>query len=315
MTADTPSRIALIGAGVIGRGWAVSFLARGYDVATHDPATDVLASMEAEVARAAESVEALGGDLGGWRGRFRVAATVREAVTSADHVQENAPETREVKAPVMAQLDEWTPADVVIASSSSTLMPSTLSAMCPRHPERVVVGHPFNPVYLMPLVEVVGGAGSSPAALDRAGELYAAIGKRPIVLRQEVAGHLANRLQAALWREAYSLVERGVASVADVDAAISHGPGLRWALLGPLLNQHLSGGAGGLAHVLAHLGPPTQKIMDDLGAPQLTDDLVELLVHGVQDEVGTGDTAQLTTARDRQLVRLLLGKSAEPTLP
>ena len=138
------------------------------------------------------------------------------------------------------------------------MLPSRLAAMCSRHPERVLVGHPFNPAYLIPLVEVVRAPGHPDGGVDAAMAFYTAIGKRPMRVRQEVPGHVANRLQAALWREAYSLVERGVASVADIDAAIANGPGLRWALLGPFVNQHLSGGDGGLAHILEHLGPPTQ---------------------------------------------------------
>jgi 3-hydroxyacyl-CoA dehydrogenase len=187
--------------------------------------------------------------------------------------------------------------------------------MAPAHPERVLVGHPFNPVHLMPLVEVVGGPETSAAAIEAALTFYRALGKRPVHLRREVPGHLANRLQAALWREAYSLVERGVASVADVDAAIAHGPGLRWALLGPLVNQHLSGGDGGLAHVLAHLGPPTQAIMDDLGSPRLTPELAALLVSGVDDELAYIDQTAMAAARDDLLVGLLAAKAQHPDLP
>jgi 3-hydroxyacyl-CoA dehydrogenase len=187
--------------------------------------------------------------------------------------------------------------------------------MCDRHPERVVIGHPFNPVYLIPLVEVVGTPDTPAAVIDAAMAFYAGVGKRPVHVRQEVPGHLANRLQAALWREAYSLVERGVATVADVDLAISHGPGLRWALLGPLANQHLSGGDGGLAHVLAHLGPPTQELMDDLGAPQLTPALAAALVAGVDEELAGLDMATLAAQRDALLVGLLTAKSSTKGLP
>src|ERR671939_1164068 len=167
-----------------------------------------------------------------------------------------------------------------------------LAAEC-RHPERLVIGHPFNPPHLIPLVEVVPGERTSAEAVDRAMAFYAAVGKRPIRLRQELPGHVANRLQAALWQEAYSLVERGVATVSDIDTAISSGPGLRWAVLGPFLNQHLSGGPGGIAHVLAHLGPPTERWWRDLGEVTLTPELVQKLVAGVDAELAGTDEAEL----------------------
>jgi 3-hydroxyacyl-CoA dehydrogenase len=179
----------------------------------------------------------------------------------------------------------------------------------------VLVGHPFHPAALVPLVEVVPGGGSTDDAVARAVAFYADLGKRPIVVRRELPGHVTNRLQAALWREAYSLVERGVATVADIDTAISNGPGLRWALLGPLVGQHLSGGPGGMAHTLRHLGPPAQAWMDDLGAPQLTDGLAELLVRGVDDELAGIDQQAMAAARDELLVDLLARKRATPALP
>jgi 3-hydroxyacyl-CoA dehydrogenase len=187
--------------------------------------------------------------------------------------------------------------------------------MCAAHPERVRVGHPFHPAALVPLVEVVPGAASSADAVQRAIAFYTSLGKRPVVVRREVPGHLTNRLQAALWREAYSLVERGVATVADVDAAISNGPGLRWALLGPLVGQHLSGGPGGMAHTLRHLGPPAQAWMDDLGAPRLTDELADLLIRGVDDELAAVDQQAMMAARDELLVDLLVRKRDCHDLP
>jgi 3-hydroxyacyl-CoA dehydrogenase len=257
----------------------------------------------------------MGEDADGWAGRLSFAHSVADAVVGADFVQESGPERTDVKAAMLREIDRAAPVATVVASSSSTMMPSTLAAMAPEHPERVLVGHPFNPVYLMPLVEVVEGPATSTGAITAALDFYRFIGKRPVHLRREVLGHVANRLQAALWREAYSLVETGVASVSDVDAAIAHGPGLRWSLLGPLVNQHLSGGEGGLAHVLAHLGPPTQDIMDDLGSPRLTPDLAALLVRGVDDELDGIDQHAMAAARDTLLVELLAAKSRQPSLP
>jgi 3-hydroxyacyl-CoA dehydrogenase len=237
------------------------------------------------------------------------------AAADADFVQESGPEDVALKRELFAELDAATPADVPIASSSSGLMPSQLQEMCSVGPERVLVGHPFNPAYLIPLVEVVPSPRTDRMITRKCLSFYASIGKRPILVRQEIPGHLANRLQAALWREAYSLVERGIASVADIDAAIAHGPGLRWAVLGPLINQHLSGGPGGMAHTLAHLGPPAQAWMDDLGDPRLTPELARQLVEGVDDELRGIDQTRLVAERDELLVLLLQQKSRHTVLP
>jgi carnitine 3-dehydrogenase len=315
VSAPAARKVAVIGAGVIGSGWAAHLLARGIEVAVTDPAPGAEDRLRRDVALAMPALERLGQDPAGWSDRLTFSVDLGTVVAGADFVQENGPERDDLKAGLLADLDAATAPEVVIASSSSGMLPSRLAQMCPHHPERVVVGHPFNPVYLIPLVEVVGAPDTPAAVVEHALAFYAAIGKRPIHVRRELPGHLANRLQAALWREAYSLVERGAASVADIDTAIAYGPGLRWALLGPLVNQHLSGGAGGLAHVLAHLGPPTQKWMDDLGAPQLTPELAQLLVSGVEDELAGIDVAALVAQRDALLIDLLAAKAAADPLP
>jgi len=311
----TGLRVAVVGAGVIGCGWTSHLLGQGLEVTVTDPAPDARARVYAEVRATLPALVRLGRDTAGWRERLRFTPELAEAVADADVVQENGPEREDLKAALMADLDMLTPATTLLASSSSGTLPSTLASMCPRHPERVVVGHPFNPVHLIPLVEVVGAPDTPAGVVDRAMAFYAGIGKRPIHVRQELPGHLVNRLQVALWREAYSLVERGAATVADIDTAIAHGPGLRWALLGPLLNQHLSGGPGGLAHVLEHLGPPTQRWMDDLGAPRLTPALAEALVRGVDDELADLDVESMVRSRDELLVDLLAAKARRPDLP
>jgi len=308
-------RVTVVGTGVVGVAWAAYFLGRGLDVTATDPSPGADRRLADAVDAAWPALEQLGLADDASPDRLTFSPDLADAVHGTQFVQENGPEREQVKQELFGQLDELLGADVLLASSSSTLTPSSLQARCARHPERVLVGHPFNPAHLVPLVEVVGGTRTSAEALDRATSFYASIGKRPIRLQQELPGHVANRLQAALWREAYSLVERGVATVADVDAAIAHGPGLRWALLGPLANQHLSGGDGGLAHVLAHLGPPTQLIMDDLGAPQLSPALVDALVHGVDDELAGIDQHALVAARDALLLQLLANKAATPALP
>jgi 3-hydroxyacyl-CoA dehydrogenase len=295
--------VAVVGTGAVGSSWVALLIARGLTVVASDPATGA----ESALTEAA-SVTLANLDVDADLTRLSFDTDPAAAVAAADLVVESGPERLEVKRELFAVLDSAARPDVVLASSTSGIMPSTFQDVC-AHPERVLVAHPFNPPHLMPLVEVVGGRQTSEAAIDAAVTTLRHWGKTPIRLRAELPGHVANRLQAALWREAYDLVGRGVVDVADLDLAISSGPGLRWALLGPLATQHLSGGAGGLAHVLEHLGPPMVEWWADLGTPELTPDLVRVLVDGVQAEVD-GREADVTAARDRALRDLLALKQA-----
>jgi 3-hydroxyacyl-CoA dehydrogenase len=297
-------RVAVVGTGVIGTSWAAHFLAHGLDVVATDPAPDAEERLRAGVA-------AIGP---GSLDRLTFTGDPGEAVASADFVQENGPEREEVKHTLFAVLDEAARPDVVLASSSSGMLPSVIAKGCAHHPERLVVGHPFNPPHVIPLVEVVPGERTSDAAVEAAMAFYTSVGRKPIRLRRELPGHIANRLQAALWQEAYSLVERGVASVADIDTAIAQGPGLRWALLGPFVNQHLSGGPGGIAHILEHLGPPTEAWWRDLGQVHMTPELEQKIIAGVDEELAGVDPADLAGRRDAVL-RTLLAAKTEGDLP
>ncbi|WP_375480801.1 3-hydroxyacyl-CoA dehydrogenase NAD-binding domain-containing protein [uncultured Jatrophihabitans sp.] len=314
VTSPAVRRVAIVGTGVIGASWAAHFLAHGLDVIATDPAPGSEDRLRADIRSHWPVLEQLGLADGASPDRLTFTDDPAAAVADADYVQENGPEREDVKRALFAVLDASARPDVVLASSSSGLLPSAIARGCPEHPERVVVGHPFNPPHLIPLVEVVPGEVTSEAAMDTAMAFYRAVGKRPIQLRQELPGHIGNRLQAALFREAYSLVERGVASVADIDTAISCGPGLRWAVLGPFVNLHLSGGPGGLAHVLEHLGPPMTAWWADLGHPELTPELARALVAGVDEELADVDPADLVAQRDEVLNTLLAAKS-RTTLP
>ncbi|MBW0090990.1 3-hydroxyacyl-CoA dehydrogenase [Pseudonocardia sp. KRD-184] len=294
-------RVAVVGTGAIGVSWAAHFLAHGLDVVATDPAAGAEERLRAGVA-----------EIGADAARLSFTSDTADAAAAADFVQENAPEREDVKHALFAVLDAAARPDVVLASSSSGMLPTAIAKACARHPERVVVGHPFHPPHLVPLVEVVPGERTSEAAVDAAMAFYTGVGKKPIRLRQELPGHIANRLQAALWREAYSLVDRGVASVADIDAAISHGPGLRWAVLGPFANQHLSGGPGGIAHVLEHLGPPTEAWWRDLGHPTMTPELERKIVEGVDEELAGVDPAALARYRDTVVRAVLAAKERKP---
>lgn len=297
-------RVACIGAGTIGASWAAYFLSRGLEVVVSDPAPGASDLVRDMIERAWPALQRLGAVPGADPTAWRFEPDPVRAVEGAGFVQESAPERYDVKKALLPKLDAALPPDVVIASSSSGLLISRLSQGC-QHPERCVIGHPFNPPHLVPLVEVVGGTTASRATIDAAMAFYRAIGKHPIEIRKEVPGHLANRLQAALWREAVSLVAEGVASVADVDAAISEGPGLRWALMGPHATFHLAGGDGGMTHFLHHLLPAMQSWWADLGTPDVTPTLQSKLVEGVNEAVGGRSVAELAARRDAFLIALL----------
>lgn len=309
-------RVAVIGTGVIGASWATCFLAAGREVVAADPAPDAEAALRATVAAQWPAMEAMGLASGASRDRLRFASSPEEAVAEADFVQENGPERLELKRELFARLDAAAPAAAILATSSSTIMVSEFQDACARHPGRVVLGHPFNPPHLIPLVEVAGGTATSAEAVERALAFYRAIGKHPVHLRREVRGHVANRLQAALWQEAFHLVASGVASVADVDAAIAHGPGLRWALLGPFLNLHLSGGSGGIGALFGKpLWQATENMWRDLGRASVDEALGAQVAEGVAEELAARDQAEVVRQRDKALLALLRLKSVARELP
>lgn len=307
------NRVAVVATGVIGASWAACFLARGLDVDATDPAPGAEQRLRDDVARHWAALERQGLAAGASPARLHFHPQWEDAVAQADFVQENGPERLDFKVELFRQLDTVAPAHAILASSSSGLSVTALQAQC-AHPQRVVLGHPFNPPHMIPLVEVGGGEKTSAEAIAQAMDFYAAMGKRPIHVRREIAGHIANRLQAALWREAFHLVNEGVASVSDIDTAIAHGPGLRWALMGPFMNLHLSGGEGGIAHLLAHLGGPIESWWQDLGSPQMTPALRRRVVEGVDRELGGRSTAALAAERDALLADLLRAKQASDVL-
>jgi len=298
-------RVAVIGAGTIGASWAAYFLSRGLEVTASDPALNAVDFVRRYVAEAWPTLERLGGLAPDARAdRLRFERDPQRAAAGAEFVQESGPEREDFKIALFAELDAAAPPDTVIASSSSGLLISRIQSGC-RYPERCVLGHPFNPPHLIPLVEVVGGQKTSPHAVEKTLAFYRQIGKHPIHIRKEVAGHVANRLQAALWREAVHLVAEGVADVADVDAAITHGPGLRWPIYGPHLTFHLAGGVGGMEHFMKHLLMPMQSWWSDLGDPEMTPALQRMIIDGVADEAAGRSIAQLAAERDRCLIAVI----------
>jgi carnitine 3-dehydrogenase len=310
-------RVAVVATGVIGASWATVFLAWGLDVTASDPAPGAEDALRRAVEAQWPAMEAVGLASGASRDRLRFASSPEDAVADAQFVQENGPERLDLKRDLFRRLDDAAPVDTILATSSSTITVSEIQDACARHPERVVLGHPFNPAHLVPLVEVAGGRATSAEAVERALRFYRALGKHPIHLRKEVRGHVANRLQAALWQEAFHLVATGVASVEDVDAAIAHGPGLRWALLGPFLNLHLSGGAGGIGELFGKpLWQATEGMWRDLGTGVSVDtDLGRRIVEGVAEELGSRDQDEVVRRRDEALLALLRLKAGTKELP
>ena len=305
MSYDKPiRRIAIVGTGVIGASWAAQYLARGFDVIATDPAPNAEVNLRKYIDDAWTVLTSIGLSPGASRDRLEFTADMKKALAKADFVQENGPERVDFKIKLYADMDAVTPPDSLIASSSSTLTMSVVQSKC-EHPERCVIGHPFNPPHVIPLVEIVGGAKTSPAAIEKALAFYKSIGKRAILLRKEVPGHVANRLQSALYREVLYLIEQGVLSVADADDAVSWGPGLRWGVMGPSLQFHLGGGAGGIQHFIDHLLPAMEPLWKVLGTPGLTPEFKQRLADGVSEEAAGRSVAQLAEAENEVLVGLL----------
>jgi carnitine 3-dehydrogenase len=302
---DSVRTVTVVGTGVIGGGWAAHFLGRGYDVVAWDPGPDARARLTGLLDTAWPSLERLGLAEGARRGRLRWAESLDEAVAHTDFVQESSPEVLEDKVALLARIDRLTPPEVVVASSTSGLLMSDMAVEC-ETPGRLLVGHPFNPPYLIPLVEVVGGQKTDQDTVTWAEAFYAAAGKVPLTMEQEVPGFVGNRLQEALWREALHMVDAGQATVQQIDDSIAHGPGLRWALMGPMLTFHLAGGPGGMGHMLDHFGPALLEPWTRLDAPPLTAELRDKVVAGAVEEAGGRTVTELERRRDAFLVDLLL---------
>jgi len=296
--------LAIVGTGVIGAGWAARALAHGLDVVACDPGPDAEARLRAAVDNAWGALERTGLAEGASRGRLTFAGSVAEAVAKADFVQENAPEREELKQGLLAEIDAAAPAGAVIASSTSGLLPSRLQARM-RRPDRLVVGHPFNPVYLLPLVEVLGGKATAAEAVETAKAFYASIGMRPLHVRVEIEGFIADRLMEALWREALWLVNDGVATTEEIDAAVVYGCGLRWSLMGTFLTFHLAGGEGGMRHMLHQFGPALKLPWTKLVAPELTEELIDRVADGCEHQAAGRPIRELERRRDDFLIEVM----------
>jgi 3-hydroxyacyl-CoA dehydrogenase len=298
-------RVAIIGTGVIGASWSALYLAKGLEVVATDIAPNAEAALKRFVDAAWPALKRLGLAPGAAQSKLSFTPKIEAAVVGADLVQENAPERLDFKQKLYGQLDDLLPPEVIIASSSSGLTMSEIQLGCRSHPERCVIGHPFNPPHLVPLVEIVGGAKTSEETIHRVAEFYNSIGRRTVRVRKEMPGHVANRLQAALSREVYHLVAEGVVSAADADAALCWGPGLRWGLMGSMLLNHLGGGEGGIEHFFEQFTRPMTAWWKTLGNPVLTPEVQKKLIDSVHTEVGSRSIDSLAAERDEMLLGLL----------
>jgi len=299
------SRVAVVGAGLIGSGWVAAYLASGRDVAVHDMAPDAEAKVRAHVARVWGQLEERGLASGASPDRLSVHATLEEALDGAHFVQENTPEREGVKRELFGRLGAALPADVLIASSTSNMPVTLLQETC-AHPERCVLGHPFNPVHLIPLVEVGGGERTDRAAVDAAIAFYAAIGKHPVRLEREILGHIGNRLTAAMFREAVSLVANGVATVKDVDDALRFGPALKWAIQGQFTTFHTSGGEGGLEGFLKHFASGIAGRWATMTTPDLADEALQARLASQVAEAHDGrSVTEIAMRQDMLLAELI----------
>lgn len=301
---ESVQRIAVVGTGVIGSSWVAFYLARGFDVTAIDPAPNAENALRQYVEKEWPILEQIGLSAGASRDRLKFSSDLQTGLKDADFVQENGPERPDFKAKFFAQIDAYTPKKAILASSSSGLTMDVIQAEC-ANPERCVIGHPFNPPHIIPLVEVVGGAKTSEQTIEQAMQFYNAVGKKAIRLHKALPGHVANRLQAALYKEMLYLVQQGVLSVEDCDAAVSYGPGLRWGCMGQSLQWHLGGGPGGIRHFMEHLMGPLAGLMKALGDPQVDDALRQTVVDGVLTQANGRSVAELTADENQVLIGLL----------
>lgn len=299
------SRLAVIGTGVIGNGWIARALAQGWDVVAFDPDPKAPARTQSFIDNAWPSLTQLGLAPDASPERLTFADTIEKAVDGADLIQENVPERLPLKQEILAAIDAAASPDVIIGSSTSGFKPTDLQQQCQQASGRVIVAHPFNPVYLLPLVELVGGETTQSMQIASAQRLYQALAMRPLVVRREIEGHIADRLMEALWREALHLVNDGVATTEEIDAAVVYGCGLRWPLMGTFLTFHLAGGEPGMRHMLEQFGPALKLPWTKLEAPELTDELIDKVVEGCEHQAAGRSVATLDRRRDDFLVELL----------
>jgi carnitine 3-dehydrogenase len=295
--------VGIAGTGLIGAGWAARLLYRGYDVIAYDVSPTAEAKLKAQIKTAWPSLENLLGKRKA-KGKLKFTTDLKQMAAKADFIHEAAPEREDLKIKLFKEIDAFAPKHVIIASSSSGFLPSSLQSQC-RHPERVIIGHPFNPVYLLPLVEIVPGAKTSAKSMDAAAEYFEAIGMQVLRLKKEIMGYVCDRLQEALWRESLHILDKDIASTGDIDDSIVYSAGMRWAFMGSFLTYHLAGGPGGMRHFISQFDPTLELDWTDLKFPKWNAALEKRLVEGCEAQAGKKTVAQLEAKRNAILVDMM----------
>lgn len=297
-------RVAVIGTGVIGSGWIAHFLRQGMQVRAWDPASDAEEKVRERLTAVWPTLTRLGLHPNASPNNLTFCATLEEAVADAQFIQENTPERLPIKIASLKAIDAACPPDTIIASSTSGYLMSEMDVEC-QHPERCTVAHPFNPPYLMPVVEVVASPRTSPEAHQWAVDFYRITGKQPLKLTKEVPGFVADRIMEAVWREILHMIDNDMATVEEIDMAVRYGPGIRWAMMGPLTVLHLGGGEGGMAHLIHQFGPSLQAPWTFLQPPELTDELAQKVIDGCDRLTEGTPIRELEAERDDLLIRML----------
>ncbi len=296
--------VGIAGTGLIGAGWAARLLYRGYDVVAYDVSRDAEKKLKAQIKTAWPSLEQLLGKRKA-KGKLKFTSDLKEMAEKADFIHEAAPEREDLKIKLFSEIDAVAAKHVIIASSSSGFLPTNLQSQCKQHPERVIIGHPFNPVYLLPLVEIVPGQKTSDQSMDTAAVYFAAIGMHVLRLKKEIMGYVCDRLQEALWRESLHILDKGIATTSDIDDSIVYSAGMRWAFMGSFLTYHLAGGPGGMRHFMSQFDPTLELDWTDLKFPKWNVALEKRLIDGCEAQAGKKTVAQLEAKRNAILVDMM----------
>ena len=297
-------KIAIIGTGVIGTGWTLRLLAKKKEIYVFDPNTKQKKFLLDEIKRTTKSLKSFYKISSISTKKLYFKKTIKEAVKNADLIQENTPENEKIKKRIVKEISKWSKPNAIIASSSSGLLPSRIQSAC-KNPARFIIAHPFNPVYLLPLVEIVKGKKTKLSFIKKSEIFYRSLGMLPLIVKKEVEGYLSDRLQESVWRESLHIINENLASTEDLDNAIIHGPGLRWSLMGTFLTFHLAGGKQGMKHMLNQFGPVLKLPWTKLKAPKLTKKLSNRIIRGTKRQSKGKSIKELTTIRDNYLIDLL----------
>jgi carnitine 3-dehydrogenase len=296
--------VSIIGTGVIGAGWAARFIASGHHVQAYDPSPRSLKKLKTDVKKALISLSKIGLHKNASIKNLTYHNNLKDALKDTSFVQENAPEKEKLKTSLLKEIDQLLDKKILIASSSSGLLPTKIQSKC-KFPNRVLIGHPFNPVYLLPLVEIVKGKKTSQQSALKLKKIYESIGMKPLMVRKEIEGYISDRLQEALWRESLHLIKDGIASTEEIDDAIVYGPGLRWAFMGVCLTFHLAGGEEGMKHMLEQFGPALKLPWTKLKAPELNKKLKDRMISGTKKQAGKFSIDDLEKQRDFFLIEIM----------